>query len=352
MKKSLVFLTFFLVVMFPLAAMAAVSGVCSNCHTMHNSQGGEPMVFGEGVVGPLSALLRSDCMGCHTTTGTDPLATPGGAEGLYPFVMASAEGAFNDDNCLAGGFFNPDTVGNQDNNSDMNHTLGTTASPAGYDGTKFPYALGYQNNEGLGCAGSNGCHGVHDVLDDMEAIKGGHHAPSGAYRMLFVDNDMAADGVLGVGAVDYENAIIGTDGTAPVTDGENQNVNIYSAGENDPSISELCAICHGVFHGDTETGGASPWLRHPTDFIIPGETNGTPWPIAGTGSAGLTQSDYKNNPVGYDDANDSGDRRVTCLSCHRAHGTENPDLLRWDYATQSAGNGVTYGCLGCHVRQQ
>jgi hypothetical protein len=35
---------------------AAVSGVCSDCHTMHNSQGGEPM-RDDGVEAPLSALL-------------------------------------------------------------------------------------------------------------------------------------------------------------------------------------------------------------------------------------------------------------------------------------------------------
>ncbi|MBW1796331.1 MAG: hypothetical protein JRJ38_18260 [Deltaproteobacteria bacterium] len=45
--------------------------------------------------------------------------------------------------------------------------------------------------------------------------------------------------------------------------------------------------------------------------------------------------------------------RVTCLSCHRAHGTDNHDILRFDYSTQIAGStGVTAGCLGCHVGQR
>ncbi len=64
--------------------------------------------------------------------------------------------------------------------------------------------------------------------------------------------------------------------------------------------------------------------------------------------------DAKNNPFGYDYATYiTEERQVTCLSCHRAHGTENDDLLRWEYSTQDAGTDTAdYGCLGCHDRQR
>ncbi|MCG7851001.1 MAG: hypothetical protein MIO92_00605, partial [Methanosarcinaceae archaeon] len=119
----------------------------------------------------------------------------------------------------------------------------------------------------------------------------------------------------------------------------------------DPSISELCAKCHGDFHNESGTtadcGAASPWVRHPTDVAIP-----TTWAIGNTAYA-PDGNDYKNNPVGYDGATlDITAKRATCLSCHRAHGTANNDLLRWDYGTQLAGGANEYGCLGCHDAQR
>ncbi|MBW2570537.1 MAG: hypothetical protein JRE47_14535, partial [Deltaproteobacteria bacterium] len=163
---------------------AAVSGACSECHTMHNSQGGEPM----GLADPQSALLLNDCLGCHTTTGSEPLVDG------YPYVQI-ASGAGSDGNCLAGGFFSI-TMG-MGNNDDNHHGIGNTNDPAGYSDVENAWYTGGSsgNSDGLGCAGSNGCHGNETDLDDMAAIKGGHHDPS-AYRILYV----GTDGVVGSGA--------------------------------------------------------------------------------------------------------------------------------------------------------
>jgi len=353
-KKTILTLTILLaaaalVAVFSSPATAAVSGVCSNCHTMHNSQEGIPM-RADNEVDPLSALLLDDCLGCHTTDGGDPL----GDTNAYPYVMDTGN-LFNDDNCLAGGFF-PSTMGTGNNNDDHHGVISTqTNLPAGYAadedmGPGEDWYTGDTVGNGLACAGSNGCHGVHDVVDDMEAISGGHHTP-GAYRMLFVGNNMATDGVAGVPAPDYEEELIGGTVSAPQTTDPH---NTYSAGAEDPSISELCAICHGNFHNEFGTtddcGSASPWLRHPTDVSIP-----TDWTIGGAGYT-LDGDDFKHNPVGYDGAVVSTERMATCVSCHRAHGTENDDLLRWAYSTQLAGqpsgSEVEYGCLGCHDKQR
>ena len=68
-------------------ASARVKGVCQACHTMHNSQRGNPMAAagGAGAVPfwsgdaintsvtnsptPVEHLLRTDCIGCHSNDG-------------------------------------------------------------------------------------------------------------------------------------------------------------------------------------------------------------------------------------------------------------------------------------------
>lgn len=41
---------------------------------------------------------------------------------------------------------------------------------------------------------------------------------------------------------------------------------------------------------------------------------------------------------------------VFCLSCHRAHGSPYPDMLRFDYSEMQAGGGgaTGTGCFKCH----
>ncbi len=53
-------------------ARAAVRGVCSNCHTMHNSQDGSLIQ-----PSPDSHLLTEDCVGCHSSSGSETIVTLG-----------------------------------------------------------------------------------------------------------------------------------------------------------------------------------------------------------------------------------------------------------------------------------
>lgn len=347
-------------------AFAKVSGSCVNCHTMHNSQGNAPGVFGTGVIGPLGALVKSTCEGCHTTAGSDPLATPSGGSGLYPYV----KGNFSDMNCLAGGYFPLTTektaTGFDPQNSGGNaHSLGSTYNPPGYDDTWYGAESGFEK---LSCAGDLGCHGDQNkrswdgaVNKEMDAIKGGHHGTAEfiGYRMLITNIDGLQTPVAGTGASDYEKSLIANT-TAPTglytrTDATYSH-NIYSAGVDDNgTISKLCANCHGDYHGVVGTGLSSPWHRHPTDLALPAS-----WDPADDNIS--SNVDCKYNPFGFavDAINTAGAKYATCLSCHRAHGTDNMDLLRFAYNTylgdpatgQSAGGGNMYGCLGCHSNQR
>ncbi len=343
MKKTMLFLMSLvaavaLVAVSSSPSMAEVSGACSNCHTMHYSQENtQPDQWGDS--GPYETLLTDDCIGCHTGMD-DPL------DDTYhtPYVISSTS-TFSDNLCLAGGFFPlPGSMGTGPND-DNHHGIGNLNTPAGYSDTWYT-----GTSDGLGCAGTNGCHGNEIDLSDMDGIKGGHHNTALTYRMLYADGDP----VDGNGTDDYEEAIIQTPSTIPVVSGVSQNVNIYSAGTataNTVTISEFCGKCHGDFHSlantNSESDGSGQWIRHPTENQVP-----VAWALGNTAYV-PDGDDYKNNPPGYDNATyEIAEKRVTCLSCHRAHGTANDDLLRWEYATQVAGGANDVGCLGCHDAQR
>ncbi|MCD6526409.1 MAG: hypothetical protein J7K75_05430 [Desulfuromonas sp.] len=117
------------------------------------------------------------------------------------------------------------------------------------------------------------------------------------------------------------------------------------------TISGYCATCHSQYHTlsyeefeGIGTTISSPFLRHPTDIVLPSTG----------GYADYTQYNL-DAPVGrltVPEASSSvvtpGSDVVTCLSCHVAHASNYPDMLRWDYSTMMAGGGGSGGCFICH----
>lgn len=325
-------------------ALAKVSGPCVNCHTMHNSQEGSDVNADPNA--PFGALVNNNCLGCHTTTGSDPRVNG------FPYVKGSG---LSDINCLAGGFF-PSSGNDGTDNVGKAHSLDSQVIPPGSGVSGPAWYTGDAN--GLSCAGSSGCHGSQSEADEMKAVKGGHHSPT-VYRILYAYNGGSPAGVVGTGAADYEEDLnkiaapgAGTDLRTPA----NEKHNIYKAGTANNTISKLCANCHGDFHG-AGTGTASPWQRHPTDVELPAD-----W-AAQLSTGIVTNEDCKFNPFGFEDhTSTTGTKLATCLSCHRAHGTDNYDLLRFAYSNitgrtdtgtlQEAGSGLYYGCLGCHSKQR
>lgn len=319
-------------------SVASVSGPCVNCHTMHNSQGGAIMATGSTFGNPgYGSLTRDSCGGCHETTSTDPLS------GGYPRVkLASA----SDTNQLAGGYLSA-TSGQTDNHGNTEHSIGSTAVPSGYDSAgNYVGSDWYMAANGLKCAGSSGCHGSETQADPAAAIAGGHHANNlkgtFGYRMLAI----GATAVVGTGAADYEKAL----NAAPSADDAH---NFYSASTdgNGGTISRFCGKCHGKYHNTTDIYVSNSWVRHPADR----ELNAN-WEIMVDRNTNYTANDWKSNPVGTGNAVDplSGAPAllVTCLSCHRAHGSAYSDALRFDYSAQIADGGGTTGCLGCHDKQR
>ena len=383
MKKQLLttaVLVLFVMALAPNLLHAKVSGVCSDCHTMHNSQNNISMSVQwdtatyntESVDNtPNNSLLKfSQCLGCHKGNYVD---------NGWPIVLDNSEpsiandGTFSDGQMTAGGNFYwvsaDETTGHNVIPGDPDVAL---TSPPGYDSnfqTKDSLSRfgGTPANKMVTCAGINGCHGTAVDTNEFGAIAGGHHGDgtvddgicngdsvTKSYRFLY--------GIKGIEDSDWEytknsttdhNQYYGINRDAGDT-GEGT-VNADTA-----TISYLCCQCHGAFHGSDDDASASPWIRHPTDFDM-GDATGSEYKFyngaAGAGTAAYnvtaplgnsTPTTYNSGAVTVGSAN--GTAIVTCLSCHRAHGTPFADILRWQYSDISAASGETNtGCFICHT---
>ncbi len=347
------------------------------------------------------ALTTGDCVGCHTGTNAvgenipyvmTPAMTEYGPDYDGSGGLINAEGT----NSLAGGTFNMVlTIDSRGHNvagiSTVDVALGET--PPGWIASTFVAstgsgtapvgdingALADWGTTQLTCAGTNGCHGSHTNADDFADIRGAHH---GDDTTLPLDGSTIATsyrflrGILGLEDDDWELTV--------AADDHNQYYGVdrstaSTTGMNAQTISYLCAECHGLFHSSDGTmtdGGiihngpsianANPWLRHPTDFAlttaggeylsyaaVDGTAASTPGSVAAYNYiaplASATVTAVITNP--FLAANSDV---VTCLSCHRAHGSAHDDMLRWDYGAMNAGTADAAGfgnkgCFACHT---
>ncbi|MEO0145179.1 MAG: cytochrome c3 family protein [candidate division WOR-3 bacterium] len=207
----------------------------------------------------------------------------------------------------------------------------------------------------LTCSGYHGCHGYRKQGDPsytgFYALYGSHHnnisgalnnpdSPKNSYRFLY--------GVKGYEIGDWENRnpsshneYFGSTQPLNVLECNSCHEGSYIKPKNN-TISGFCATCHGNFHGENFTGSRSPWLRHPTDRLLP---NAHPYnkytlydvnvPIARTIVPSAPSSIVS-----------PGQDVVMCLSCHYAHAGPYPSMLRWDYNLVSGNNKI--GCKVCH----
>ena len=306
----------------PGLAGAAMQGVCSNCHTMHNSQNGAAMNASGSVNTPYDHLLKgSGCAGCHIQ-GVSNDATTGRA------TTGAAIGAPQIDdqtNTLSGGYFDSAAADNTHHNVT---DAGMTADGA------LATAPGGTEASPIACTS---CH-----------TGGGHHANTGNDSATWLDGTSVGasfrflSGVQGIEDDDF--GVETTDFN--VYYGEQRTVgNDTTAGVD--TISELCGSCHGAFHtgADISNTTTGAWTRHPTDVALPAsyQTNyGTTYNPA-VPVATNTVNDNFNSTFTLANAT------VICLSCHVAHGNANADMLRFDYSLNQAGDSTqATGCETCH----
>jgi len=347
---------------FPSVVQAKVTGLCSNCHTMHYSQHGSVLAaWGSG--GPYQYLLINDCIGCHSNSSGNATIVSG-----TPMVLTSTEPTYPPDgsssSALAGGNFywlvnGNDTLGhnvyglpgvNQDSN------LGTAPGlPSSCSCHSTGMTLGFSSTRK--CNGCDCCHDPahhQDEQTDPEYPVVGTSTswPAPYFRFLgfydgkphpwtFMESNTGFYGGEGIEDPDWEQN--------PTSSSHNEYAGA-SGSDYTHSISKYCAACHGVFHQDT--GGSSPWLRHPTDYAIPnsGEYSNAFGASGGTGTYDPQVPVSRPDLSGYTGPSSTvtlGTDQVQCLSCHRAHGSPYPYMLRWDYKSWPGGG--TNGCAVCHT---
>jgi predicted CXXCH cytochrome family protein len=356
MKRSLTAVILsVLLVLFYGHAYARVSGVCSNCHTMHNSQNGAFVVregsgvgwdsSGKLVGGSLNAtprerLLVTTCVGCHSSTTNQTIITLG--SNRIPIVFNTVPPA----NPLAGGNFYWVSRGGAANDVFGHNVFGIS----GIDNNIPPTTGAPGRDAGPGCSttgchytlatdGSgdefkqNGCQGCH--------FKVSHHDDSKHwYRFLLGHLDDSYH-VTGIEDPNWEQNPSPT--LHNMYQGSTTSYTWGSALKSTNSISTFCSGCHLQFHDDM--GISEPWLRHPIDIALPmtGEYGGYD----------PTTNYVPQAPVAW--TNPSSPTRATavvmCLSCHRAHGSDQPDMLRWDYSTMVASGHGSGGCFTCHTQK-
>lgn len=374
MKKVLIsFIAIVSLLLVTYGSSYAISGACVNCHTMHNSQNGTRMADQDT---PYENLLRAGCISCHTGPVASERINSFGA----PIVLGTGDpGGQGGTSTLAGGDFwwvqttdsmGHNVVGIAGQDAAIFANIGF--DPPGWDPAATPGILadGTINNgiatwsAQLNCAGQLGCHGKHDVVGDFQGVKGAHHSNTGG-------TSTAANNPTTIGgSFRFLSGINGLEHTKWNYNESASSHNEYY-GYNDPTIristatgyanqrtiSYLCAECHGVYHSYIDAGSlGTPWLRHPTDIVL-GRAAGTEYsaytnysveaPVARPTVPGSSSATV----VPTDDSGDTG-AIVMCLSCHRAHGSNQADLLRWDYTGMVAGTtgaSAGTGCFTCHT---
>ena len=359
--------------------LAKVGGPCADCHTMHYSQDGVlgKVIQPTGLIvqtlsdGPFRALTIGGCVGCHT--GTNSLSSGAMANNI-PYVLGDVQPTYDQTgatgNVLAGGNFwwVKDGAGTTAENTGHNvftealsgtdHNMSSTIPP-GFDSDTHPALGSWVEGTELTCAGTTGCHGQRISTDDFTDISGAHHSNA----------DGSNDGTSWATSYRFLNLISGYEDDDYEMPGGSAAHNMYSGVDRndvatqDPSsktISAFCAQCHGNFHSGTNQIAygddvTSSWLRHPTDYDMGNTPADSEYKSYNTD--GTTYS--LEAPVGTIDISTwtdtvsvtgDGTAIVTCISCHRAHGSPYADLLRWDYSTvDAAGGDGNTGCFICHT---
>lgn len=318
---------------------------CDGCHTMHNSQGGQPNVTETSITGlPGDFLTKgsdasSTCLDCHEGSGS-----------YHVFSNFSNAGPINltpggDFYWLTKTFSYPARPGSSTIVTRHGYEFGHTIIAADFNlvtvdpvpqapGGTFPSAQLY-------CTSCHDPHGKKNQTVDKPIRESGSYG-----AVADADTDVGNYRLLGDVGYQPTGATSPFTNTPPIARAPSlQNPNETNTNHTDygQNMSEWCSNCHTAFvapggagqhkhpAGNTSGLSADGIYNNYNSYVKTGDFTGNP----ATSYLALVpferqQSDPSQLSVSSTQGPD-GTSNVMCLSCHRAHVSAFPSAGRWDF---------------------
>lgn len=329
---------------------------CSDCHSMHaSSHENLPVVVGMG-----AAI-------------TDP--NGGTAKSPYYFPAALAPQHYllkNTDVCASchkDQTFAPDVVGDNLNGyvrsaggvkeagdtTGGGHVIGTTTRPPGYDGAGVGnYFAAGSVLECYSCHSPHGGAGFRNLVPyqmrtAVTSANAGFITPTVAKAAAFDGTKDVT--ILGADTYAFGGTFSNYYGRDKVVYSNNATGVTYNGTTSTNRMDQFCGVCHGAFHGgavtdNTTVGDGTTFVRHPTSTVTIGAAPTSYLAAANQAFANLKV--YQATGTATRSTDSPG-----CLTCHKAHGNNNPFALIFpgttaaDTTEEGAG---TYKnlCKTCH----
>jgi len=342
MKRTLVVLAAFAVV--ALWAGLAAAGeyhsgqtlLCMDCHTMHYSMqhgfaggavGNTPAPGGDWLAtGPNQFLLKAPanqlCLACHD------------GQTFAPDVMAANANPSPVNGRQAGALNN--TTGAGPYETWKGHTVDSTTPPPGFN----PAVIGapanwYDPANGLECTSCHAQHGPATSYRNLGPYAlGGAAAAARPTYVISNTNDITKDVWVNLASVTTGSGDSSIFNPYYSQTNLSFNRNDASVGTNKTSnrIGTFCAACHADFHGgpaDTNIGASvaalDGFIRHPNAQVNIGAAGAQGY----GGHSSLTRfvANTTKVKVAANDRTAWADASPMCLTCHKAHGNQNPFSL-------------------------
>jgi hypothetical protein len=303
--------------------------LCYDCHTMHYSQqhgwaggsvGTTPVLGGDwlGASGPNTYLLKAPvnqlCQACHD------------GQSLAPDVVGANANASPTQGRSAGAL-NTAALGTP-YEAWKGHTLDSTATPPGFNPTAVGFSSTvYDPAGGLECIS---CHTQHGRADVYRNLGPRRFSDTTEFKVTYTrstTNDTTKDVWINLASYTAGSGDAATFNPFYASANVSFNRNDATVGtlKSSNNVGVFCAACHANFHGgpgDTTVGGtgspASEFQRHPTAQVAIGALGG--------GHSNLSRFVGATNKVkvATNDYSAYTNSTPICLSCHKAHGNQNP----------------------------
>ena len=306
-----------------------VSGtlLCYDCHTMHFSMqhgwdgGAVSGTFQTGgswlsANGPNHFLLKDTannlCLGCHNGQSFAPDVV--GANGGLGTAVREA-GALNQIGGAGAGY-----------EEYKGHTLGATSRPPGYNPTEAGFSDIFPVGSELECTN---CHTQHGRATAYRNL-GPRSSSSGTFEVTYnIDTTQDVTKDVWINMAKTWTSGVGAPGSTDYYDQSKIRFNRIETTLGNLSssnkIGAFCSSCHADFHGgptNTGIGGtgspAEGFIRHPTSNVNIGALGG------GHSSASRFPANTTKVKVATNDYTSYTNTTPICLTCHKAHGNQNP----------------------------